>query len=320
MKILVRRGPHVESTHQASYIVMDNHGQVLESQGDLTEKIFPRSAIKMIQILPLQRFKKLQGLETSEQELACGCASHAGEKCHVDVVAAWLQRLSLSSENLICGAHLPFDEQSAKLLLRSGQAPSKMHNNCSGKHAGMLEWAQLLGAPVDSYGDISHPVQKMVRAEMENLSEYKMADGDWGIDGCGIPAWRLPLKNLGMMLSRFSQAAATPGTVEEKIFQACVKHPVLTAGSQEYCALAMQRVPREIFLKVGAEGLMTAILPNQNKVIAVKIHDGAERAAEVAMSTLLVRTFPEMSAALSAWTAPTLYNWAGTAIGTIEVT
>lgn len=318
MKIVVRRGAHVESAHQVSFVAMDHQGNILDSQGDIEEKIFPRSAIKMIQILPLQRYKKAHGLSSSEQEIACGCASHSGEACHVEVVTAWLNRLSLNSEDLICGAHLPFGEKAAKDIIRAGQVPSKVHNNCSGKHVAMLEWARLQNASVKNYGDVSHPVQKTIRAEMESLAEYKMNDGDWAIDGCGIPAWRMPLTGISKMLSQFSNQATKADSVEAQIFQACVNHPVLTAGSEEFCALAMQRISGEAFIKVGAEGLMTAILPNKKQVIALKIHDGAERAAEVALSTLLVRSFPEMKGALSAWTAPTLYNWAGTPVGTIQ--
>lgn len=173
------------------------------------------------------------------------------------------------------------------------------------------------GSPVNYY-QIGSVVQSMVRAEMENLAGYKMAENDWGLDGCGIPAWRMPLKNMAMMLSQFSREAANSGTVEERIYNACVKNPVLTSGSHEYCALAMQRLSKEVFLKVGAEGVMTAILPKKNEIIALKVQDGAERASEVAMSALLVKAFPEMSAALSAWTSPTIYNWAGEAVGTIE--
>lgn len=318
MKVQVRRGIHIESQHQVSYVVMDHKGEVLDAYGDPQEKFFPRSAIKMIQILPLQRFKKAQGLSSTSEELACGCASHAGEKCHVDVVSSWLKRLSLQESNLVCGAHLPFDDKSSKNLIRQGQHPTRIHNNCSGKHTAMLEWAQLLNAPVEKYADINHPVQKTVRAEMEKLAEYKMDDNDWAIDGCGIPAWRLPLKNIALMLAQFSSEASKKDSIEENIFQACVQNPILTAGREEFCAQAMQRLGGEAFLKVGAEGLMTAILPGRKQIIVLKIHDGAERASEVAMSSLLVRNFPEMKAALSAWTTPTLYNWAGTPVGTIE--
>jgi L-asparaginase II len=272
----------------------------------------------MIQILPMQKFKKQHGIVASEQELACGCASHAGEACHTEVISKWLQRLSLDEKALVCGAHLPFDDRAAKELIRNNQTPSKIHNNCSGKHAGLLEWAQLLGAPTSSYFEVSHPVQKSLRQEMENLGDYKFADDDWGIDGCGIPAWQMPLKNMALMLARFSNEAAKPGTAEELIFNACVKNPVLTSGTDEFCGQAMQRMPGEVFFKVGAEGVMTAILPKKQVVIALKVHDGAERATEVAVASILTKAFPEMQAALSAWTAPTLYNWAGTPIGTIS--
>ncbi|KYG66771.1 hypothetical protein AZI86_06940 [Bdellovibrio bacteriovorus] len=318
MKIVVERGSHVESMHQVSYVVMDPQGKILDSSGDVEEKFFPRSAIKMIQVLPLVRFKRERGLPSSPHELACACASHAGEKVHIEIVSSWLERLSLKESHLICGAHLPFNETAAKFFIQNNEAPTRLHNNCSGKHTGMLEWARLLNASVENYADINHPVQQSIRTEMQTMAEIKMQNEDWAIDGCGIPAWRMPLKNIATMLWHFSSEAAIKGSAEEEVFQACVQNPVLTAGSDEFCTQAMKQLSGEVFLKVGAEGFMTAILPHRKKVIVLKVHDGAERASEVAISHLLARHVPEMKTALSAWTEPPLFNWAGTAVGRIK--
>lgn len=315
MEVQIFRGPHLESRHQVDWIVMDNDGTV-ERSGQLDqEKVFPRSAIKMIQRLPLQRLKMQQGVASDPLEIACSCASHAGEACHIHVVENWLRRLQLHEAQLVCGAHAPFDTEASKELIRQGQSPRKVHNNCSGKHTGFLELALLSGASTENYHQISHPIQKLLRQEMETLSECRMQDNDWGVDGCGIPAWRLPLISLSKMFSQFNREAGKASTPEAEIFGACVKNPVLTSGTHEFPALAMQKLAGEVFLKVGAEGLMTALIPAAKKIVVVKVRDGAERATEVAISAILAELFPAKRTALESWLSPAIYNWAGDKVG-----
>ncbi len=298
---------------------MDTDLKVVDQEIASTDLIFPRSTIKMIQLLPLMRKKAALKISSNPQEIACGCASHIGEKCHTNVVAQWLKRLHLSEDDLICGAHWPYDEATAHELIHQGKKASRLHNNCSGKHASQLELCQLLDAPIKNYHEVSHPVQKLIREEMQTLAEYKMKDDDWGIDGCGIPAWRMPFENFAKMMAQFTRQAAVAGTVENEVYQACVDNPVLTCGHGEVGTLIMQKMPGEIFVKVGAEGLMTAVLPALKKAIVLKVLDGNELAAEVAITNLILKVAPSYEADLASMARPVVKNWAGTPTGFYQV-
>jgi L-asparaginase II len=321
--ILVRRGERVESEHRVACAVVDAGGRVLGSVGDVERPVFPRSAVKPLQALVLVESGAADRFSVSERELALACASHGGEPEHVDVVQAWLARLGLDDAVLECGAHPPSHAPSAARLIAAGQPPERVHNNCSGKHAGMITVARHLDAPVPGYSRADHPVQQLVAdvlRAMTGMSELPAP----AIDGCGLPTWPLPLARLATAMARLGRppsalpAARTAACV--RVRAAMTAHPHLVAGTGRLCSELMAAAP-EILAKTGAEGVYAACLPARGLGLALKVEDGAGRAAEVALlATLraLGALGPEAETALAERARPQLRNHGGLVVGRIE--
>ena len=322
--VLVRRGDRVESTHRVAYAVADSGGALLHHEGDVRRPVFPRSAVKPLQALALIESGAAERFAVSERELALACASHAGEPMHTEAVSAWLARLGLDPSALECGAHAPNHEPTARRLIAAGQAASALHNNCSGKHAGMLTLALHLGVPIEGYIAPDHPVQQRIGAVLAAMSGGGLAPP--AIDGCGIPTHPLPLANLAAAIARLGDPGPDPDDAPGRA-QACARiraamaaHPLLVAGSGRACSLIMAAAPR-VLVKTGAEGVYVAALPAQRLGLALKVADGASRAAVVALMALLKRLGaldPGAAAALGQLAAPELRNHAGRVVGRIE--
>lgn len=316
MKVQVLRNQLLESEHQVDWVAMNFAGEIVGSSGDIQQKIFPRSAIKMIQVLPFLKKKFEMNQSISDEEIACACASHSGESQHLHVVDNWLKRLNLNSEHLHCGPQPPYDESTWRQMLESKIAPTRLHNNCSGKHTAMLEYSQLLGADVKSYYDVNHPVQKEIRSLISSMANEDILE--WGTDGCGIPTWRFSLVGFARVMSRFGQQSLKENTIEQKVFKAFTRFPELTSGHKNFCAQVMVLNPEKILVKVGAEGMMTAVLADKKISIVLKTKDGTKRAAEVAIAALIEKFNPELKSALNPFAQPKIFNWAGEAVGSIN--
>jgi L-asparaginase II len=321
--VLVRRGDRIESTHRVAYAVADAGGAVLHHEGDVVRPVFPRSSVKPLQALPLIESGAAQRFAVSEQELALACASHGGEPMHTEIVAAWLARLGLDLSALECGAHPPTHEATARQLVEQRRPPSPLHNNCSGKHAGMLTLALHLGAPVAGYVAPDHPVQQRITALLAAMAGASLAAP--AIDGCGVPTHAMPLVGLATAMARLADPGPSPGAPGRA--EACVRicaamaaHPLLVAGSGRACSQIMAAAP-QVLVKTGAEGVYVAALPEQKLGLALKVDDGAGRAAVVALMALLARLGaldPSAGTAFGDLAAPLLRNHAGRVVGRIE--
>jgi L-asparaginase II len=321
--VLVRRGERVESEHRVAYAVADADGRVLDAAGDVERPIFPRSSVKPLQALALVESGAADRLAVSEPELALACASHGGEPEHVDLVRAWLARLRFDPSVLECGAHPPSHGPSAERLIAAGHPPEAVHNNCSGKHAGMITVACHLGLPVAGYSRTDHPVQRLIADILREMTGMTALPAP-AIDGCGVPTHPLPLGRLATAMARF---AHPPAGVPKARAAACARlraamaaHPHLVAGSGRLCTEILTVAP-DVLAKTGAEGVYAACLPRQRLGLALKVEDGAGRAAQVAVLALLraLGAFgPEASAALTERLRPPLRNHAGLIVGRIE--
>lgn len=281
--VQVIRGDLVESVHRGAAVVCRPNGEVIEAWGDPDLVIYPRSSCKMIQALPLVEL----GLEQAPERLALACASHNGAALHVGKVRDWLAELGLSEADLRCGTHRPMGQEAGDALVRAGDAPCPLHNNCSGKHAGFLAVTQHLGAGPD-YHEIDHPLQQRIREAFEEVTGFESKA--WAPDGCSAPNFTTPLVGLATAMARF--AAADPGTVRGRAMvalrEAMVAHPDLVAGEGRACTELM-RAMDGVAVKTGAEAVYTAILPQHGLGVAVKIADGGTRAAEAVIAALLTR-------------------------------
>jgi L-asparaginase II len=327
--VLVRRGDRIESVHRVAYAVADADGTVLQQEGDIGRPVFPRSAVKPLQALPLVESDAAARFALSERELALACASHGGEPMHTEIVAAWLARIGLDPSALECGAHAPAHEPTARQLIEQRRPPSPLHNNCSGKHAGMLTLALHLGAPIAGYIAPDHPVQQRISALLAAMSDTRLAPP--AVDGCGVPTHAMPLAGLATAMARLADpgpsSPGAPGRAEAcaRVRAAMAGHPLLVAGSGRACSLIMAAAPG-VLVKTGAEGVYVAALPERGLGLALKVADGASRAAVVALLALLARLGaldpaapdPGAQTALGDLAAPVLRNHAGRGVGRIE--
>jgi L-asparaginase II len=292
-------------------------------RANVERPIFPRSVVKPLQALALIESGAADRFAVSEQELALACASHGGEPDHVALVEAWLARLGLGPSVLECGTHPPTHGPSAERLIAAGRPPETVHNNCSGKHAGMITVACHLGVRVAGYSRADHPVQRLIAdilREMTGMAELPAP----AIDGCSAPTHPLPLDRLAMAMARFGhRAAGLPNarTVAcTRLRAAMAAHPRLVAGSGRLCTEILAVAP-DVLVKSGAEGVYAACLPRQRLGLALKVEDGAGRAAQVAVLALLqaLQAFgPKAVAALAERLRPPLRNHAGLIVGAIE--
>ncbi len=320
-RIHIHRGNVVESRHRVSFAVAGSDGQVLLARGKTNRPVFPRSAVKMLQAISLVETGAADHFHLTAQELSLACASHNGEPRHVDAVTTWLEKLGLSPMDLECGAHLPSHAPSMENLLSAGDTPSALHNNCSGKHAGMLTLAKHLGVATKGYSRPDHPVQELIADTLKAMSGIAELPAP-AIDGCGIPTFAIPLDNLALAMARFAAPARLPTKRQKachRIAEAMRQHPEMVAGLERPCTLIMQALPG-VVAKTGAEGVYTAAWPDRALGIALKVEDGATRASSVALLALLDRLGAIDDGArrhLQAVATPTLKNHAGTTVGHI---
>jgi L-asparaginase II len=290
--IEVRRGALVESRHRGAAAIADSDGTIVATWGDIERPVYPRSAIKPIQAIPLVDSGAASAAGLGDDEIALACASHAGEPRHVATVSAWLERIGLGPGDLECGAHAPSNAEAAAALIRAGTAPTAVHNNCSGKHAGMLTVAVHRGLPTAGYVAADHPTQRAWRSVLAALAGLDLDDAPVAVDGCSIPTVAVPLSGLARAAARFAdpeRAGVEVAASCRRIQQAMTAAPFMVAGSGRFCTTVIEATNGAALVKTGAEGAFLAALPRLGLGIAVKIDDGATRAAEAAMAALLCR-------------------------------
>jgi len=286
----VTRGGMVESRHRAAVAVVDPDGKVVHGWGDIERPVYGRSAIKPLQALPLIETGAADRFRVSVAETALACASHSGEPRHVELVGAWLARIGCDVADLECGSHLPYHEASLEALLRSGRHPDATYNNCSGKHSGFLSTARHLGEPTKGYIRYEHPVQQRILGTLEQMCGLRLGDAPRGVDGCGIPVIGIPLGNFAMAMARLADPSDLPparAAAAQRILAAMAAEPFLVAGTGRFCTKVMEVIGKKVVLKTGAEGVYAAALPTLGLGVAIKVDDGAGRAAEAAMGKVL---------------------------------
>lgn len=317
----VTRGPLVESRHVVHVAVVDAHRGPIAGAGDPRYVSFVRSAIKMFQALPLAEDDVISSLSLTGEEVALCTASHNGEPFHVETARAILRKAGVDEAALACGPHPPLYAPAAAALKASAVAPGRLHNNCSGKHAGLLALSAYHGWQVDGYHALSHPSQQRV---LETLAAWSGVNRDRmtiAVDGCGLPTFALPLDAVALACARFAAAAARPGSPAATIASAMLRYPEYVAGTGRLCTALMRIAGCGIFAKVGAEGYYCAGVPVSGVGIALKVEDGAKRAAEPALlavlSALDLLTGKELEA-LREFSQPPVLNTRGEIVGEVR--
>ncbi len=313
----VFRGAIVESSHRGAFAVVNLQKQIVAQSGDIQTPIFPRSAIKAFQCLPLIESGGAARFKLNDEEIALCCSSHNGEAEHVRVAHSILQKAGCDEMSYECGAHMPSSKEATFELVREGKQPRQIHNNCSGKHAGMLALATHLGIASKDYVKVEHGVQRKVAEILQRYCEVIIADAPMGIDGCSVPNWAMPLHNTAL---GFAKLCDTQNQAAAWIIRAARSHPFMIAGTNRFDTKVMQTVPR-LFIKVGAEGVFCGCIPHAGLGFALKCDDGATRGAEVAVAKVLaeldVWTSEEKQILLN-FASEQLTNWRKIAVGQIS--
>jgi L-asparaginase II len=317
----VTRSGRVESRHRGALAIVGADGKMVFSLGDVSEPVFPRSAVKAIQALPLVESGAADAFGFGNRELALSQASHGGEPKHVAGVVAMLSAIGLDDKALECGTHAPSHSTSAAELIRRGEKPGPLHNNCSGKHANFLALARHLGIDHRGYVAADHPVQRRVGEALEALTGAAHGRDNCGVDGCSIPTYAVPLISLAQGFARFATGAGlAPKRAEaaRRLYRAAVGEPFYVAGSGRFCTEAMAALAGAALVKTGAEGVFCAALRDLGLGVALKADDGATRAAEAMMAAVLSRLLPQHAAALSRRTNAPVSTRRGVKVGEVR--
>lgn len=318
------RGNAIESRHRGAVVVVRSDGQLIMSLGDVLHPVFPRSAIKFLQAIPLVESGAIEHYALNDEHIALACASHNGESVHVELVSEWLERIGCNSDNLECGADLPMHEATKFELLAQGHGPTRQQHNCSGKHVGLLSTCLHYGDDTKDYRLYSHNANRRWFEVVEALSGSRVMQMPWGYDGCGIPCVALPLQRIALAMARFADAEGQSSdrrAAISRIQSAVTQHPYLVAGRDRLCTELMDHVAPRVLVKVGAEGCYTACIPEQGIGIALKMDDGHDRGARVALGAVLQKLGvidANVVVELEEYLTPVLTNSRGEAIGRAE--
>ncbi len=294
----VIRGETVESIHRGHLIVVSGEGETLFALGNPETVTFWRSSAKSIQAVAFLKNGAAEAFGFSEKEIALACGSHSGEEIHVREAAQMLEKIGLSKADLRCGVHLPFDEKRAEEMIKSGEQPNQLHNNCSGKHIAMLAFAKHTGADLQTYDSPENPVQQAILDCVAEFSDVSRDEIKIGIDGCAAPNFALPIR--AMALS-FARLVLPPKSFDDETREACrrivsatISHPEMIGGTGRLDTMIMQAARGKLVSKVGAEGVYSAgVLPSpqykKGLGIAFKIEDGDDKRARAVVLVELLR-------------------------------
>ncbi|HEY8880373.1 MAG TPA: asparaginase [Roseateles sp.] len=327
--IEVLRGSAVESRHAGALAIVDASGAVHTALGDIKRPIFPRSAVKLLQALPLVASGAAETFGLTDAELALACASHSGEPEHVATAAGVLAKLGLDAGALECGTQWPSREPVLRGMVARGEMATPLHNNCSGKHSGFVCVACLMarnaGAEpsefVRGYVAAEHAVMREVSAALSAATGVDVEQAPRGTDGCSIPTFALPLHSLALAFARCGTGQGlSEGNAKaaRRLRHAAAVAPFMVGGTDRFDTRVMQAYGERLFCKIGAEGVYCAALPELGLGLALKIDDGAARAAEAAMAAVaqaLLRTEDEL---LRGYSHLQLRNWRSIDVGSLR--
>jgi len=320
----VVRGNRVESFHRGSAVVVDANGRVIQAWGEVERPIYTRSAVKPLQALPLVASGAADRFGLTNAEISLACGSHAGEPLHVATAESMLRKAGQDSSCLECGVHWPLGESAVRELASLGHSPTPLHNNCSGKHAGFICLACHRGHDPAGYVQPDHPAMQEVTTALVEATGSLLDDSCRAVDGCSIPTFAMPLRCLATGFARLGTGHnLTPSlaSAAARIRVAIAAEPVMLAGSGRFDTRVITAFGEAVISKCGAEGVAAAAIPGHGLGLAVKIDDGAGRAAEVAMAVLLRRNLTAPLAdydELSRLAKVPLRNWNGTVVGQVR--
>lgn len=306
LDVEVTRGDVVESTHRVHAAVIGADEVLVGAARDAQLVTMWRSCAKFFQVMPFLASGGFERLGWGAEELALSCASHGGEPEHLTIAARMLASLGLEEGDLACGPHEPLSARGARLWREGGQPLTRLHNNCSGKHAAMLARARTAGWATRGYEQPDHPVQRDCLGEVSSWSGVPLDDMPVGVDGCGVAVMALALDRMALAYARFGRAVHAGEEIPSRIADAVRRHPMLLGGTDRFDTVLLQETDGAVIAKVGAEGVHSVGIPALGLGLALKVEDGALRAQHVAVLTAL-----QQLGVLPAELPPRLADFAG---------
>lgn len=321
LDVVATRGSQIESRHRVHAAVWDANGGLTAAARDPFMSVPWRSCAKPFQIMPFLETGGFDELVWGDDELALACASHGGEPEHLAVATRMLQSLGLEDGDLACGPHEPLSRRGAKLVRESGLSPTRVHNNCSGKHAAMLGRAHVSGWPGHGYERDGHPVQT---AALEHVAKWTAVPSDKierGIDGCGVVVFGLPLAQMARAYAMLGLSATRGDEIPARIARAIRTRPLLFGGTDRFDSLVIEESSGRVIPKVGAEGVHSVVVLDKGLGLTVKVEDGASRAQYPAVLRLLqlVGALPDpLPQRLQEFGRPRIRNTRGEVVGEVR--
>ena len=286
LDVVATRGGVVESRHRVHAAVVDARDTLSGAAGEPQRFTHWRSCAKPFQVMPFLKSGGFDDLQWGEDELALACASHGGEPEHVAIAERMLSAIGLEEGDLACGPHEPLSNRGSKLLRDAGERPTRLHNNCSGKHAAMLACAHTAGWPMFGYERSAHEVQRCCLASVAHWTGLATDDIGIAVDGCGVVEFAMPLEHMARAYSRLARATATDG-IPKRVVGAMQSRPFLIGGSDRFDSILIEETDGRVVAKIGAEGVHSAALLDLGVGVAIKVEDGSQRAQFPALLRLL---------------------------------
>lgn len=292
MEVLVNtyRGDLVDLVTTGSIAVVDSKGNLLYSAGDPYKVCYARSSAKLMQAVVPVLYGAVDAYKINDKEIAQISASHSGEEFHVDTVRSILDKIELNEDYLQCGEHYPFKEDVAKRMKESGEKPLSVHNNCSGKHAGMLATVKYLNEDLDTYYQVDHPHQLRIVDMIGKLCDYNPEDIVIGLDGCGVPVHALPLNKFAYGMARMIEPSSLDEEYRDpvtRVVNAVMNYPVFASGSDRIDYKIMEKYPNKVVVKSGANGYFGGAIPDKGIGFAIKTNDGLSNMRNIVLIELL---------------------------------
>lgn len=273
----VYRNQVLESFHRGVICIVNQKNEVVFSVGDVHQICYPRSAMKLLQVIPLLVHGGIERFNFTLEEIAVMCGSHNAEADHLRVVNSILQKVGLTPADLNCGPQYPSSKKDANALIKADLKPQHIHNNCSGKHAGMLATCMLMNWPIADYINPNHPLQQAIKEVCAILYEYPTQNMVTALDGCSAPIFSVPVINQAIAYKNLVSHTHLPLHIQQAckiIVDAVSKFPFMVAGSKRYCTDMMQITAPQIIGKTGAEGIFCMTFTEQKLGVCIKVDDG----------------------------------------------
>ena len=287
LDVVVTRGAIVESRHRVHAAVADATGKLIGSAGDPALVTHWRSCAKPFQVMPLIDGGGFDRVGWGDDQLALAVASHGGEPEHVALAESMLTSIGMEVGDLACGPHDPLAARGQKLLREKGGHPTRLHNNCSGKHAAMLAHAHSSGWPAFGYERQDHPVQRDCLEEVAKWTGLASSDIVQAVDGCGCVVFAIPLDAMARAYARLADAARRSSPTASRIVHAMQTRPFLVGGTDRFDSALIEATEGRVIAKIGAEGVHSVAIIDDGIGIAVKVEDGAQRAQFPAVLAIL---------------------------------